>query len=138
MIRVTADSNINISPLQFRGKPQVILELAANKRVSLIGSPPILDEVQRVLRDKFRWPSERLQQALRVMQRLMTIVQPSVTIDAVPADRDDNRILEFAVEGRCDYIITGDKDLLRLGAYEGIHILTATQLLDDFKRHQSP
>ena len=45
-------------------------------------------------------------------------------------DPDDNRILECAVEAGSDFIITADKDLLRLESYAGIRIIQAA----DFPR----
>ena len=47
----------------------------------------------------------------------------------VSRDPDDNRILEAAVAGAADYIVTGDQDLLVLGEFEGIAIVTPTRFL---------
>jgi predicted nucleic acid-binding protein len=47
----------------------------------------------------------------------------------VVRDLDDNRVLEAAVTGRVDAVVSGDRDLLELGEYEGIAILTAVQFL---------
>lgn len=45
-------------------------------------------------------------------------------------DQDDNRVLETAVVGNCNYLVTGDKDLLSLKQYEYVHIVTPTDFLD--------
>ena len=42
-------------------------------------------------------------------------------------DPRDNKILELAVSGRADSIITGDKDLLSLNPFQGIPILTPNE-----------
>ncbi len=52
------------------------------------------------------------------------LVYPKDTVIIV-SDDPDNRILEAAVEGKCDFIVTGDKMLLKLGIYKGIKIVTA-------------
>lgn len=44
-------------------------------------------------------------------------------------DPADNQVLETAVEGNCDYLITRDKDLLTLGKYDQIQIVTPAQFL---------
>ena len=44
-------------------------------------------------------------------------------------DSTDNQILETAVAGKCNWIITGDKDLLTLRKYENIKIVTPNQFL---------
>jgi len=48
----------------------------------------------------------------------------------VKSDPDDNRVLECAVAGRADYIVSGDKHLRGLGSYDGIRILTVRQFMD--------
>ena len=50
------------------------------------------------------------------------------TINAV-RDDDDNRVLEAAVEGKCEYVVTGDEDLLSLQNYGGIKIITPAEFL---------
>jgi predicted nucleic acid-binding protein len=57
------------------------------------------------------------------------LVHPSQVIDAVPDDPDDNRILECATAAQSNYIVTGDKDLLRLGSYGGIEIIQVAEFL---------
>jgi predicted nucleic acid-binding protein len=52
------------------------------------------------------------------------LVEPSLELSVVHADPTDNRVLEAAVEGQADYIVTGDGDLLELGAFEGTRIVT--------------
>jgi uncharacterized protein len=48
----------------------------------------------------------------------------------VSDDPDDNRVLECAVTGKANYVVTGDRHLLRLGSIESIPILTTQQLMD--------
>jgi uncharacterized protein len=45
-------------------------------------------------------------------------------------DPDDNKVLEIAAVGRADCIVTGDQDLLVLGTFDGIPILTPAEFLD--------
>jgi uncharacterized protein len=51
--------------------------------------------------------------------------QRRYVIEIVKVDPSDNRVLEVAVEGRTDAVISGDEHLLRLGIFEGIPIMTA-------------
>jgi predicted nucleic acid-binding protein len=53
-----------------------------------------------------------------------------VELDVIKEDPPDNRILECASTACSDYIVTGDKDLLRLGSYASIRILSVSQFLD--------
>jgi len=59
VLRVTADTNVIISALNFSGNPRHVLEMAEDGAIHLAVSDAILDEVERVLRrDKFGWPDE--------------------------------------------------------------------------------
>ena len=57
------------------------------------------------------------------------MVYPTQTLEAVKDDPDDNRIVECALASGSDCIVTGDKDLLRLGQYQGIRIMGPAQFL---------
>jgi predicted nucleic acid-binding protein len=48
----------------------------------------------------------------------------------VKEDPDDNRIMECAVEAGSDFLITHDKDLLRIGNFRDIQIVTAVAFLN--------
>ena len=54
---------------------------------------------------------------------------PQQTLDAVKEDEPDNRILECAVAAGSQFLITADRDLLRLGNYAGISILRPADFL---------
>ncbi len=45
-------------------------------------------------------------------------------------DPDDDRVLECAVAGKADYVVSGDRHILKLSSYEGIPILTVRQFMD--------
>ncbi len=129
MIGVTADTNIYISALHFGGLPRQFLGLAIRRRIELAISPPIQREIGRVLRERFQWRAEAVEeQAVRLL-RIARLVHPSERIDAVADDPDDNRILECAVTAGSNYIVSGDKHLLRLGSYGGIAIIKVADFL---------
>jgi len=56
-------------------------------------------------------------------------ITPQLTIDVITADPPDNRILECAVEGRADLIVSGDPDLQRLKVYQRIPIVRPADFL---------
>ena len=51
---------------------------------------------------------------------------------AICRDPDDNRVLECALAGAADYILTGDEDLLTLHPWHGIQIVTVREFLDRY------
>ncbi len=130
---VTADSNILISALQYGGKPLTLLDMAQDGRIDLAISDDILTETLRVLRDKFHRTTEWLQEAENHLREITRHVSPAERVDVVTADPDDNRILECAVAADSDVIVSGDADLLQLGAFRGIPVMTVSAFLARFE-----
>ena len=60
MLSVTFDTKIYISALKFGGTPLRLLRLAVEGKLEIAISQPIMDEVLRVLREKFGESPERL------------------------------------------------------------------------------
>lgn len=128
-VKVVLDTNILVSAVGFEGKPRTILFLVMQERVKGVISPILLIEFIEVISKKFPKIIPSLPSIEAGINEFFLIVQPKKSINIV-RDEDDNRVLEAAIEGRCEYIITGDRDLLELGKYKKIKIVTPTQLLD--------
>jgi uncharacterized protein len=133
VIRVTADSNIYISALQFGGNPQRLLELAIKGEVELAISPAILEELVTVFSGKFKLSGDDIARSMRYVAACTKQVSPTETIDAVRGDPDDNRILECAVAAGSEIIVTGDSHLLQLGSFRGMNIEKAADFLVRFE-----
>ena len=130
MIQVVADTNVFISALMFGGLPGRFLDLALGRRFTLATSKALLDELNEKLRGKFA-VSEGDALAIRAkLEGNASVVDPDFELNAVPDDPDDNRVLECAVAGKADFIVSGDRHLLRLGNYEEIAIVTVRQFLE--------
>lgn len=107
--------------------------MAAEGEFEVAISDPIVTELQRVLALKFGWSETRAIEAIATIAAFTKRVTPIETIDAVPSDPDDNRILECAVAANSEVIVTGDLDLLRLGSFRGITIESAADFLARFE-----
>lgn len=128
-VRVVLDTNILISAAIFRGNPATILNLIFQKEIKAVTTLPLIAELSRVLTQKFRWTDNELNFLQNNISRHFSRVYPSIQV-AVLKDEPDNRILEAAHEGKCDFIITGDKKLLSLKSYKNIKILTPQSFLE--------
>ncbi len=128
-MRVVFDTNIFISAFVFPAgqAEQAILKVLEGKDKLLI-SKDITDEVLSVLARKFDRNSEALAHTAVFLSEIAEMVKPSVKIKVLK-DAADNRILECAVSGRADLIVTGDKEMLHLKQYEGIKILSLRKYL---------
>jgi putative PIN family toxin of toxin-antitoxin system len=129
-MRVVADTNILISALLFGGLPGKFLDLALRRRFTLVTSKALLDELDEKLRGKFA-VSESDALAIRAkLEGHANLVEPDFELNAVPDDPDDNRVLECAVAGQADWIVSGDRHLLGLVRHAGIEIVTVRQFVE--------
>lgn len=81
-------------------------------------------EISAVLRDTFAWPDEMVTRRAKVLVRLAELVTPTLTATVFTGPLEaDNRILECAVAGKADLIVSGDHDLQRLKVHQNIAIV---------------
>jgi uncharacterized protein len=134
-VLVVADTNILVSGLNFpAGKPNQLLELARAGEIDLAISDAILDETADVLARKFDWPDADVREMRRQFGLFARKVFPEEKLNAVPADPDDNAILECASTAGADYMISGDHHLLELGKFREIPIVKVAEFLEMLKR----
>lgn len=122
------DTNVVISSLiSISGPPVDILDAWRERSFVWVTSEELIRELERVLerphvRKYVR--SDEGEEFLRLIRQLARIVLPAQRIDFLTVDPDDNRVLEAAVEGKADYIVSGDSDLLDLREFRGVAIVT--------------
>jgi putative PIN family toxin of toxin-antitoxin system len=133
-MRAVVDTNVLVSAVLNRGNPYRIYLAWLRRRFELVMSPPLLDELESVLgrrrvRRRIQWSSDRFNRFFRVLRRRAVWVEPQNVIDLLTSDPDDNRVLEAAVEGGADYIVTGDRGLLELRVHKETRIVTPRDFL---------
>ncbi len=129
-MRLVLDTNVLVSALHFGGRPRRLLEAVLIGRHQLVGGNAILVELEAVLVDTCRWERGRAAAARSEVEAVADMVTP-VEVPRVCRDPDDDEILAIAVAGDVDVLVTGDSDLLELGEFEGIRIVTVAELDDD-------
>jgi putative PIN family toxin of toxin-antitoxin system len=136
--KVVADTNVIASGLGWPGPPSVVIDAALDGRIVLITSPALLGELRRVLAyPKLASVIADPAGLANLVETISVLVEPRLAVSAV-SDEPDNRLLEAAVEGDADYVISGDKALLALGAFEGIPILPPAEFVNEVLRRKGP
>ena len=130
-LKVVVDTNVIISAVGFGGNPRKILNLVVKQYIIAVTSLPSIAELEEVVYKKFPLLAESYPILAKQLEQKFNMVRPNKTL-YILKDADDNKVLEAAVAGDCDYIITGDKELLDLGQFETIKIVTAAQFLSVF------
>lgn len=126
--RVVLDTNILISALVFGGKPEKVYNLVLEKEIESVTSLPLIAELIDTLIKKFHFEQYRIEQLKEIINDHFLVTYPTQSLELLQ-DIDDNRVLEAAIEGKCNFIVTGDKELLDLKIFRKIKIVTADQFL---------
>lgn len=130
-MKVVIDTNVFVSSI-FGGLPRQVAELWFEGRITLCLSEPIVTEYQRVLREigSVDESEEReLIEAFASGEGVLYTGDPPA-IEIASSDPDDDKFLECALELEAECVVSGDSDLLELGSYMGIPILTPRELLE--------
>jgi len=131
-LRVVLDANIYIAAFLKPGLADQILERANQKELKIILSPNLLKEMRTKLREKFNFPGRVVDDFVNELKQIAIIVSPKRSLQIVKEDPDDNIVLEAAIEGKANLIVTLDKHLLKLKKFQNIpimHLRTLTWLL---------
>lgn len=136
VIRVVLDTNILVSAALHPGSvPDRVLRLVREGYLTALTTQALLDEHESVLVRKFALSRQDAVAAAGLARLFSTMVEPRIAIDVVREDPPDNRVLECAVEGHADFIVTGDRHhLLPLKVFRGIRLVTPAQLLAEVTR----
>jgi len=125
-VRVLFDTNVWIAAFLTHGTCHELLEQCVGSHHLLV-SEEILQEVQKVLSNKFNFPKDRVEKILFFIERNTEKVEVSSLEDSPCRDPNDNHLLACAVSGGADGLITGDDDLLVMKKYQGVPILKPGQ-----------
>ncbi len=134
-MRVVLDTNIVVSRyIAPRGVVADALRLWEQRRFDVVVSPAILSEYERVLREPdlrslHQMSEDEIARVISGFRAFSIQVDPITRFAAVCNDPDDDKFLECAVAGNANVIVSGDRNLLALGSYQGIHILPPASFL---------
>lgn len=133
-IRAVLDTNVVLSGLLWHGAPHVLLDRVREGTLTFISSPVLLAELAEVIaRPQFeailgRSNTSR-ERSLAEVRELTEVLEPPPLAEPVCRDPDDDAVLALGIAANADFIVSGDKDLLDLKSFQGIHIVTPAEAL---------
>jgi len=128
-LRILLDTNVLLSAFTKEGLCREVLQRSVDQHDLLI-SASIHEEVERNLYDKFKKTSAEIAAILNFLSRAGRLVSYVPRSFLQCDDQTDHHILAAAIDGKADYIVTGDKELLKLGSVEGIPVITPTAFFE--------
>jgi putative PIN family toxin of toxin-antitoxin system len=135
-IRAVIDTNVLVSGLASEGGPPgVIVDAWLEGRYTLVTSPYLVEELVHVLaypriRERLCLEDDELEAILIALLAQAEVVPSHLELPGVTRDPKNDAVVACAVEGQADYIVSGDQDLLALGAYEGIEVVTPRRVVE--------
>jgi len=129
--RVVLDTNILVSALLFQAELAGIVDLWKKGRIIPVLSKETFTAFKAVL----EYPKFSLtQQEIKVIIEeevlpYFEVIEGTDNIKGICRDVDDDKFIACAVSASADFIVTGDKDLLDLGKYKSVKIISASVLL---------
>jgi len=122
-LKVVFDTNIYISAFVIPGgNAEKAYIHAIDGDFELCTSVAILTELARKLDEKFGWEKQKIAQLITSISNLATVFKTTPWLQVI-SDDPDNRILECALKAAADFVVTGDKHLLKLRSYKHLEII---------------
>ncbi len=132
--KVVLDTNVLVSALGWESFPKDVFLCIIEGKAELFISREQLNELSKVLSyQKLGFTREQAERFVALLIKVAAFVEPKEKVNVIENDPDDNRILEAAMAGNVDYIVTGDSDLLNLKVFDGVKIVTPKEFLQKIK-----
>jgi uncharacterized protein len=135
-VKLVVDVNVLVSGSLWTGNPSRLVDALLDGSASLCASEPVMAEFEEVIqRERFHKRVEQVGQSAReIISRFraaaLMVEGPAIPVPSALRDPDDIHVLACARGASASAIVTGDKDLLSMGTFEGIPILTVRQALE--------
>lgn len=137
-LTVCLDANVIISGVAYGGVPFQILNRLYDFDYSHVTGPNILEEVRRVLINKMGQHDYKVDHLIDRLRSASTVCVPAGKINPIHY-QPDNKVLEVAIVGKCDVLVTGDKKhLLPLKSFQGVLIESPSHFLKRLNALKNP
>ena len=131
-MRVFLDTNVLVSAFATRGLCADVLRVVIAEHELVVGEV-VLEELRKVLLEKFRVPPEYVKQVEDLL-RSYEVVPRTEAMDALELrDRSDRWVLANARAGNVDVIVTGDADLLTVAEKAGVRIISPREFWNELR-----
>lgn len=141
MIRVVVDTNVLVSALISKrpSPPLDIYNLLKSEDFLLVTSPAILQELEEVINREVivklhQKTQKQIDEILYEITETSYIVAGLVSVEVVKKDPNDNMFIAAALEGKADFVVSGDKPLLNIKEYQNIKIISPKDFIRLLKK----
>jgi len=134
VLKVVLDANVWVSALLWGGKPAAVVKAAEDGKICIVASEEIVDEISKVLNypklSKFCQTQEIGHEGLiEAILKIVNFVKVTKKFNVVLEHSADDKFIDCALAAGADYIVSGDKHLLKIVCYEKNPILSVNEFL---------
>ncbi len=139
-MKIVLDTNVWLSGIFWKAQAYNLINYCINKKIEIIISKDILEEITRVAsrEDKFtkyiKNLNEDMESLVRTILSISRIIETKSHLDIVKADPKDNIILDAALDGKADFIVTYDNHLLNMIEFREIKIIKPEEFMTLMKK----
>jgi uncharacterized protein len=136
-LRLVIDTNLWISFL-ISDRQRRLDSLLYLGKIRLLFSAELLDEINAtVTKPKLKkyFSENAMEEMLLNLETYIELIEVKSTVK-VCRDTKDNFLLALSKDGKADYLITGDKDLLDIAKFGKTEILTISKFLEEMKHYR--
>jgi len=133
-LRLVIDTNLWISFI-ISNKINQLDSILLAKNTRLLFSRELVEELQATISK----PKLQKYFSENTLEEMLTVFEPYIDFITVKSkviicrDPNDNFLLSLAKDGKADYLLTGDNDLLDIGKYEETIIIKISEFLENIK-----
>jgi uncharacterized protein len=134
-MKVVLDTNVWLSGIIWDGEASKIIEKAEKEHIKIIISEDILSEIVNVLNRESKFQKHMvnlkssIEDLLRTILSISNLVETKTKLDIIKSDPKDNIVLEAAIKGEVECIISYDNHILNMFEFRGIKIISPTEFL---------
>lgn len=126
-MRIFFDTNVYIAEALLGGAAEQMVAATLKARWRILSSGYVLDEMQRVLVEKFGFSPRFARLTRERSRRRAKLVVALSSRHNVPHDPADSPVLRAALAAGADILVTNDSHLLALSPYQGLRIISMTE-----------
>ena len=135
-MKIVVDTNVVISGTFFGGAPRRVVEAIGKKEIKAYAMPEIIEEYEEIVEEMINRKQGNLRKdVLSLFTAKLNLIEAKTKVE-VCRDPDDDKFISCALDAKALYIVSGDKDLLVIGQYEDVQIITAADFCNQYLKNE--
>jgi len=134
-VKVVFDTNVWVSIFMKKTLGEEFSKILGERNIQIYTSEQILKEISKVLfypkiNELLNLSRVSMKEILQNILKSSILIKPKFKLSVIKEDPEDNKILDCALQSKADFIVSGDKHLLKLKKFKKTKIITPREFLE--------